>query len=207
MAGMPIPIRLEQDHAVDSVLGEWAQHLEHALRAHFPALGVSRSEHEHEIVLLLSEGGMARGEVVLRWERAAPHEINIFPQPPHGAAHNGAKGDTLALRVAAACLIAATALWLGAAIGFWNDFLAIPDLRGKVVVLVIAFSAWILSSLVLAAIAYYVVHRSHRAIDAPRTERGRQWLDTELWPWLQDELDHLQQRARKDEALARRLAL
>jgi len=75
------------------------------------------------------------------------------------------------------------------------------------VVLVIAFSAWILSSLVLAAIAYYVVHRSHRAIDAPRTERGRQWLDTELWPWLQDELDHLQQRARKDEALARRLAL
>jgi hypothetical protein len=204
---MPIPIRLEQGQGIDTVLNEWAQHLEHALRAHFPALGVSRSEHESEIVLSLSEGGMPRGEVVLRSDDAAPHEINIFPQPPHGAAHNGAKGDTLAFRVAAACLIAGTALWLGAAIGFWNDFLAIPDLRGKVVVLVIAFSAWILSSLVLAAIAYYVVHRSHRALDAPRTERGRQWLDTELWPWLQDELEELQQRAREDEALARRLAL
>jgi hypothetical protein len=204
---MPIPIRLEQEHGIDSVLGEWAQHLERALRAHFPALGVSRSEHEREIVLLLSEGGMARGEVVLRWDRAAPHEINVFPQPPHAVAHNGGKGDTLAFRVAAACLIAATALWLGAAIGFWNDFLAIPDLRGKVVVLVIAFSAWILSSFALAAIAYYVVHRSHRAIDAPRTERGRQWLDTQLWPWLQGALDELQQRARDDEDLARRLAL
>jgi len=156
---------------------------------------------------VLSEGGMARGEVVLRWERAAPHEINVFPQPPHAGAHHGAKGDTLAFRVAAACLIAATALWLGAAIGFWNDFLAIPDMRGKVVVLVIAFSAWILSSFVLAAIGYYVVHRSHRAIDAPRTERGRQWLDTQLSPWLHDELDYLQQRAHKDESLSRRLAL
>jgi hypothetical protein len=204
---MPIPIRLEQGHGIDGVLGEWAQHLEHALRAHFPTLGVSRSEHEREIVLLLSEGGMARGEVVLRWERAAPHEINVFPQPPHAGAHHGAKGDTLAFRVAAACLIAATALWLGAAIGFWNDFLAIPDLRGKVVVLVIAFSAWILSSFVLAAIGYYVVHRSHRTIDAPRTERGRQWLDTQLSPWLHDELDYLQQRAHKDESLSRRLAL
>jgi hypothetical protein len=204
---MPISIRLEQGHGIDGVLGEWAQHLEHALRAHFPTLGVSRSEHEREIVLLLSEGGMARGEVVLRWERAAPHEINVFPQPPHAGAHHGAKGDTLAFRVGAACLIAATALWLGAAIGFWNDFLAIPDLRGKVVVLVIAFSAWILSSFVLAAIGYYVVHRSHRAIDAPRTERGRQWLDTQLSPWLHDELDYLQQRAHKDESLSRRLAL
>ena len=204
---MPIPIRLEQGQGIDSVLGEWAQHLEHALRAQFPALGVSRSEHEREIVLSLSEGGMARGEVVLRWERAAPHEINVFPQPPHAASDSGAKGDTLAFRVAAACVIAATALWLGAAIGFWNEFLAIPDLRGKVVVLVIAFSAWIFSSFVLAAIAYYVVHRSHRAIDAPRTERGRQWLDEELWPWLQDELEELQQRAREDEALAQRLAL
>jgi hypothetical protein len=204
---MPISIRLEQGHGIDGVLGEWAQHLEHALRAHFPTLGVSRNEHEREIVLLLSEGGMARGEVVLRWERAAPHEINVFPQPPHAGAHHGAKGDTLAFRVAAACLIAATALWLGAAIGFWNDFLAIPDLRGKVVVLVIAFSGWILSSFVLAAIGYYVVHRSHRAIDAPRTERGRQWLDTQLSPWLHDELDYLQQRAHKDESLSRRLAL
>jgi hypothetical protein len=52
-----------------------------------------------------------------------------------------------------------------------------------------------------------VVHRSHRAIDAPRTERGRQWLDTQLSPWLHDELDYLQQRAHKDESLSRRLAL
>jgi hypothetical protein len=204
---MPIPIRLEQDHGIDSVLGEWAQYLEHALRAHFPALGVARSEHEREIVLLLSERGMARGEVVLRWDRAAPHEIDVFPQPPHAAAHNGAKGGTLAIRVATACVIAATALWLGAAIGFWNDFLAIPDLRGKVVVLVLAFSAWILTSLALAAVAYYLVHRSHRAIDAPRTEGGRQWLDTQLWPWLQGEVEQLQRRARADKGLARRLAL
>lgn len=204
---MPIPIRLEPDHGIRSVLGEWAQHLERALRAHFPTLGVSRSEHEREIVLLLSEGGMARGEVVLRWDRAAPHEINVFPQPAHATADGGAKGDALAFRVAAACVIAATALWLGAAIGFWNDFLAIPDLRGKAVVLLIAVLAWAVTTFGLAAAAYYVVHRSHRAIDAPRTERGRQWLDTQLWPWLQRALDELQQRAREDEALARRLAL
>ena len=204
---MPIPIRLDQDQGMRGVLGEWAQHLERALRAHFPTLGVSRSEHDGEIVLLLSEAGMERAELVLRWDRAAPHEINVFPQPPHAAGESGPKRDTLAIRVAAACLIAASALWLGAAVGFWNDFLAIPDLRGKVVVLVIAFSAWILTSFGLAALAYYVVHRSHRAIDAPRSERGRQWLDTQLWPWLQATLDELQQRAREDDALARRLAL
>jgi hypothetical protein len=204
---MPIPIRLDQDQGVDSVLGEWAQHLERALRAHFPALGVARSEHEGEIVLLLNEGGTARAEVVLRWDRAAPHEISIFPRPPRAAAERRAQADTLALRVAVACVIAATALWLGAAIGFWSAFMAISDLRGKVVVLVIAFSAWILTTAGLAALAYYLVHRSHHAIDAPRAERSREWLDIELWPWLQVELDHLQRRAREDEALARRLAV
>ena len=204
---MPIPIRLDDDHGIGSVLDEWAQHLERALREHFPSLGVARSEHDGEIVLLLSEAGMARGEVVLRWDGAAPHEINVSPHPPHATGESGVKRDTLALRVAAACVIAASALWLGAVIGFWSDFVAIPDLRGKAVVVVIGFSAWIFTSFALAGVAYYVVHRSHRAIDAPRTERGRQWVETELAPWLEDELDELQERAREDETLARRLAL
>lgn len=204
---MPIPIRLEDGQEVRGVLGEWAQHLEEGLRHQFPALSVSHAADDEEQVIVLGERGKARGEIVLRWERAAPHEISIFPRPPHAAAERRAHADTLAVRVAVACVIAATALWLGAAIGFWSAFMAIGDLRGKVVVLVIAFSAWILTTAGLAALAYYLVHRSHRAIDAPRAERSREWLDIELWPWLQVELDHQQQRAREDEALARRLAI
>ena len=205
---MPIPIRLEEDQGIRGVLGEWAQHLEEGLRDQFPALSVSHSAaHDAEQVLHLGERGTARGEIVLRWDRAAPNEISIFPRPPRAAAERRARADTLAVRVAVACVIAVTALWLGAAIGFWSAFLAIGDLRGKVVVLVIAFSAWILTTAALAALAYYLVRRSHRAIDAPRTQRSREWLDIELWPWLQVELDHLQGRAREDEALARRLAV
>jgi hypothetical protein len=205
---MPIPIRLEEGQGIRGVLGEWVQHLEEGLREHFPALSVSHgAAHDTEQVLLLAERGRARGEIVLRWDRSAPHEISIFPRPPGAAAQGRAHADTLALRVAVACVIAATALWFGAAIGFWDAFLAIGDLRGKVVVLVVAFSAWILTTAALAALAYYLVRRSHRAIDAPRAERSREWLDLELWPWLQVELDHLQRRAREDEALARRLAV
>ena len=204
---MPIPIRLEQGHGIRSVLGEWAQHIEHALRDHFPAMNVSHTEHEREFVLFLSEGGTARGEIVLRWDRAAPHELSIFPQAPRVAQASRTKYDALAWRVAAACVIAACALWLGAAIGFWNDFLAIQGLRGKLVVLLVGLIAWIFTTFGLAAAAYYIVARSHRAIEAPRVERGRQWLDTQLWPWLQRALDELQQRAREDEELARRLAV
>lgn len=206
---MPIPIRLEDGHAIEDVLDGWAQHIEGALREHFgPALSVSRAGHDDdEQVLSVSQGGTPRGEIVLRWDRAAPHEISIFPQPARAAVEGRAKGDTLAFRVAAGCFIAATALWAGAAIGFWSDFAEIRDLRGKVVVLVVAFSAWVLTSFGLAAAAYFLIRRSHRALDAPRVERHREWLDLELWPWLQVELDYLQQRAREDEELARRLAL
>ena len=205
---MPIPIRLEDGQEVRGVLGEWAQHLEEGLRHQFPALSVSHgAADDEEQVIVLGERGKARGEIVLRWDRAAPHEISIFPRLPRAAAERREQADTLAVRVAVACVIAATALWLGAAIGFWSAFMAIGDLRGKVVVLVIAFSAWILTTAGLAALAYYLVHRSHRALDAPRAERSREWLDIELWPWLQVELDHLQRRAREDHALARRLAV
>jgi hypothetical protein len=205
---MPIPIRLEDGQEIRGVLGEWAQHLEEGLRHQFPALGVSHgAADDEEQVILLGERGTVRGEIVLRWDRAAPREISIFPRPPRAAAERRVRADTLAVRVAVACVIAVTALWLGAAIGFWKAFLAIGDLRGKVVVLVVAFSAWIVTTAGLAALAYYLVRRSHRAIDAPRTERSREWVDIELWPWLQVELDHLQQRAREDEALARRLAI
>lgn len=205
---MPIAIRLEEGQGIDGVLGAWAQHIEEGLREHFPALSVSHgAAHDAEQVLHLGERGTARGEIVLRWDGAAPNEISIFPRPPRAAAEGRAKADTLAVRVAVACIIAATALWLGAAVGFWSAFLAIGDLRGKVVVLVMAFGGWIVTTFGLAAMAYYLVRRSHRALDAPRAERRQEWLDIELWPWLQVELDHLQRCAREDEALARRLAL
>ena len=204
---MPIPIRLEEGHGIRSVLGEWAQHIERELHAHFPAMSVSRTEQDHEMVLVLGEGGAARAEIVLRWHRSAPNEINIFPRPPGASAESKAKAGTLAFRVAAACVIAVCALWLGAAIGYWNDFRAISGVRDKAVVLLVAAVAWVLTTSGLAVAAYHLVERSHRAIDAPRVQRSRQWIDTELWPWLQAVLGELQQRARKDLALALRLAV
>jgi hypothetical protein len=203
---MPIPIRLEEGHGIRSVLGEWAQHIERAVREHFPALEVARTEHDHAFILHLSEKGALRGEVVLRWDPAAPHELSIFPQPAREGAARKAHADTLAYRVAAACVIAASALWLGAAVGFWKDFMDIGGMRGKVVVLTVAVLAWVFSSFGLAMAAYYLVGRSHRAIDAPRVERSRQWLDEVLWPWLLGALDELSQRARSDPGLAGRLA-
>ena len=203
---MPIPIRLDEEHDIHAVLGEWGEHIERAAREHFPSLSVSRAEHHHEEVLFLLEKGRERGEIVLRWDPAAPHEISIFPQPALVVQAAQAKAGSLARRVAAACLIAASALWLGAAIGFWKDFLAIASLQGKLVVVAIGVVAWLASSLGLAALAYYLVRRSHHAIDAPRAERDREWLDHELWPWLLGALEELTQRARQDTALAHRLA-
>jgi len=203
---MPIPISLGEGHGIRSVLEEWAQHIEHALRTNFPAFSVSRTEHDHELVLLLGEKGTVRGELVLRWDPAAPHQINIFARPAREAAEGRARADALAFKVAAACVIAACALWLGAAIGYWNDFMQIRDMRGKMVVLTVAVLGWVLSTAGLAAAAYYIVERSHRAIDTPRVARSRQWLDSELDPWLLAVLEELSQRARKDAALARRLA-
>lgn len=203
---MPIPIRLEDEHDIHAVLGEWAEEIARAVREHFPSLTVSRAEHHHEEVLFLLEKGRERGEIVLRWDPAAPHEISIFPQPALAVQAARAKADSLARRVAAACLIAASALWLGAAIGFWKDFLAIASLQGKLAVVAIGIVSWLASSFGLAALAYYLVRRSHHAIDAPRAERDRDWLDHDLWPWLLGALEELSQRARQDTALAHRLA-
>jgi hypothetical protein len=203
---MPIPISLEEGHGIRSVLGEWAQHIERAVRDHFPAMGVARIEEEHEIVLFLSEQGAPRGELVLRWDPAAPHELNIFPQPAREAAASRAKAHALAFRVAVACVIAVCALWLGAAVGLWGEFTRMSDTRDKTAIALIGAFAWVSSTAGLALLVYYLVQRSHRAIDAPRLERSRQWLDIELWPWLLAVIEEVSQRARQDPALAQRLA-
>ena len=203
---MAIRIRPEQDQTVDAVLDEWAQHLERAMRDHFPALGVAREDHGQEVLLLLSEKGAARGEVVLRWDRAAPHELSIYPQPARQAAASRAKGDALAMRVAAACVIAVCAVWFGIAAGLWSEFMKMADMRDKMAIVLIGVLAWIVSSAGLAALAYHLVRRSHRAIDLPRAERSRQWVESEIEPWLLAVLDETLQRARNDADLARRLA-
>ena len=181
---MPIPIRLEEGQGIRRVLGEWGQHVERALRQHFPAMRVSRIEHERELLLFLSEQGAPRAEIVVRWERAAPNEIGIFPQPPRASLASRTMAHTLAVRVAAACMIAACAIWAGAAVGFWSSFWEIPDLRARLVVLALAVVCWGASTFGLAFAAYYVVGRLHRALDAPRVKRSREWIDVELWPWL-----------------------
>jgi hypothetical protein len=203
---MAIRIRLEQDQTVGEVLDEWAQHLERASRDHFPALGVAREEHDQEVVLLLSEKGAARGELVLRWDRAAPHELSIYPQPAREAAGSNAKGDALAMRVAVACVIAVCAVWFGIAAGLWSEFMKMADMRDKMAIVLIGVLAWIVSTTGVAALAYQLVRRSHRALDLPRAERSRQWLESEIEPWLLAVLDDTLQRARSDAGLARRLA-
>ena len=182
---MPIPIRLEEGQGIRSVLGAWAQHVERALREHFPTMRVSRIEHEQELLLFLSDRGTPRAEIVLRWERAAPNEIGIFPQPPRASMESRARAHTLAFRVAAACVIAVCALWLGAVAGYWNSFWGIPELRARLLVVAVAVVGWAASTFGLAFAAYYLFVRLHRAVDAPRVQRNRQWIDAELWPWLQ----------------------
>lgn len=182
---MPIPIRLEEGQGIRNVLGDWAQHVERALHQHFPVMRVSRIEQENELVLFLSHQGTPRAEIMLRWDRSAPNEINIFPQPPRASAEKRARAHTLGFRIAAACVIAVCALWLGAVTGFWNSFWAIPELRARLLVLAVAVVGWAISTFGLAFAAYYIVVRLHRAVDAPRVERSRQWIDTELWPWLE----------------------
>ena len=202
---MAIRIRVE-NQTIGEVLDEWAQHLERAVRDHFPALGVAREAHDREILLLLSEKGAARGEVVLRWDRAAPHELSIYPQPAREAAASKAKGDALARRVALACVIAVCAVWFGIAAGLWSEFMKMADMRDKMAIVLIGVLAWIVSTAGLAVLAYHLVRRSHRAIDLPRAERSRQWVENEIEPWLRAVLDETMQRARGDAELARRLA-
>jgi hypothetical protein len=203
---MAIRIRPEQDQTIGEVLDEWAQHLERAVRDHFPALGLAREQHDHEVFLLLSEKGAARGEIVLRWDRAAPHELSIYPQPVREAAASKAKGDALAMRVAVACVIAVCAVWFGIAAGLWSEFMKMADMRDKMAIVLIGVLAWIVSTSGLALLAYHLVRRSHRAIDLPRAERSRQWVESEIEPWLLAVLDEALQRARTDPGLARRLA-
>ena len=79
------------------------------------------------------------------------------------------------------------------------------DMRDKMAIVLIGVLAWI-STTGLAALAYHLVRRSHRAIDLPRAERSRQWVAGEIEPWLLAVLDETVQRARADAGLARRLA-
>ena len=81
-----------------------------------------------------------------------------------------------------------------------------PDMRDKMAIVLIGVLAWIVSTAGLAALAYQLVRRSHRAIDLPRAERNRQWVESEIEPWLLAVLDETVQRARSETGLARRLA-
>ena len=204
---MAIRIRPEEDQTVGAVLDEWAQHLERAVRDHFPALGVAREDHGDEMVLLLSESGAERGELVLRWDPAAPNELSIDPQPVREAADSQAKADALAKRVAVACVIAVCAVWFGIAAGLWSEFMKMADMRDKMAIVLIGVLAWVVSTTGLAVLAYHLVRRSHRAIALPGAERSREWVEGEIRPWLLAVLNETVQRARSDAELARRLAI
>jgi len=204
---MAIRIRPEEDQSVGEVLDEWAQYLERAVRDHFPALGVAREDHGDEIVLLLSERGAERGELVLRCEPAAPYQLSVHAQPVREAADSKAKADALAKRVAIACVIAVCAVWFGIAAGLWSEFMKMADMRDKMAIVLIGVLAWMVSTTGLAVLAYHLVRRSHRAIALPGVQRSREWLEDEIEPWLLAVLGETLQRARSDAELARRLAV
>ena len=204
---MAIRIRPAEDQTVGEVLDEWAQYLERALRDHFPALGVAREDQDHEIVLLLSERGAERGELVLRCGPGAAQELTIHAQPVGEAADSRAKSDALAKRVAVACVIAVCAVWFGIAAGLWSEFMKMADMRDKMAIVLIGVLAWVVSTAGLAVLAYHLVRRSHRAIDLPRVQRSREWVEEEIEPWLLAVLNETVQRARSDAELARRLAV
>lgn len=198
---MPIHIRPAAGISTRQVIGEWTRLIDRGLQEHFGGrMWMARTEGAHEFVILLKEGDATRGEISVSVSPSAPDQLNIRPQPAHGQPR-----DTGTAMAAGA--IVSILGWIVFLVWFWDIFWDIRGLRGKIFWLLMITSGGVISTFGLAFAGDALATRWFERIDTPRRQRSQQFVDNEIWPWMQSYIDQLWSRAQQDPVFARSLGL